>query len=281
MKVSSCPLRPATLFPMPYLDIREHRLHYSVREGEGPTILMLCSTGLDPRQWTGLLRQLPHRRAVGLTYLGYPPSEAWKKEGAPDIEIDLLAAEALLLGQEGPVDILGHSYGGYLGLHLAEKHPERVRKIAAHEPTAWGTLVETRRQELIDDFAKVNDVFFGEETETETFLRHFVDYWNTPGFWDAMPEHRKEGWRGLYPKVSAEARLLCKETTPLDFYRQIPHPTRITLSPETPPHHFAVVTQLVEAMPKAEVVIVPGGHMGVLTHPQEVLPHLASWLDTP
>jgi pimeloyl-ACP methyl ester carboxylesterase len=264
---------------MPDLHVQGHRLHYSEREGDGPALLMLCSTGLDPRQWTGLLRKLPNRRAVGLTYLGYPPSERWKGEGTPDIGIDLLAAEQLLLAEDGPVDILGHSYGGYLGLHLAQKHPTRVRRIAAHEPTAWGTLAESGRQDLIDDFAQVNDVFFGERTDPEGFLQHFVDYWNTPGSWDAMPEHRKAGWRVLYPKVWAEARLLCQETTPLDFYRQIPHPTRITLSPETAPHQFAVVTQLVEAMPHAELISVPGGHMGVLTHPHEVLPHLAAWLD--
>ena len=260
------------------LSIRGHRLHVSEREGSGPAIIMLCSTGLDPRQWTGFLRLIRGRRALGLTYLGYAPSESWKGDGTPDIEIDFLAAEALLLAEDAPVDLLGHSYGGYLALHLAEKHPERVRRIAAHEPTAWGTLKESGRPDLIEDFARITGVFFDEQGEPEDFLRHFVDYWNVPGFWDAMPAHRQDGWRALYPKVSAEARLLCRESTTLDFYRAISHPTLITLSPETTAHHFVVCTQLAEAIPNAKVVHVPGGHMGVLTHPSEVLPHLAAWL---
>lgn len=264
---------------MSKLSIRAHQLHTTERPGSGPTLLLLCSTGLDPRQWTGFLRLLPARRAIGFHYLGYPPSEAWKGEGAPDIRIDFLAAEALLLEQTEPVDIVGHSYGGYLGLHLAAKHPERIRRIAAHEPTAWGTLRESGRDDLIEDFARVVDVFFEDQGEPEAFLRHFVDYWNAPGFWDAMPAHRKDGWRRLYPKVSAEARMLCREETPLDFYRQISHPTLITLSPETPPHHFTVCTQLAEAMPNATLKSVPGGHMGVLTHPEQVLPLLAAWLE--
>ena len=239
---------------------------------------MLCSTGLDPRQWAGALRLLPERRAIGPHYLGYPPSEPWKGDGTPDIEIDYLAAEALLLKESEPVDILAHSYGGYIGLHLAAKHPERVRRIAAHEPTAWGTLRESGRQDLIEDFKRITDVFFEEEGAPEDFLRHFVDYWNAPGFWDAMPEHRQAGWRALYPKIRAEAQLLCLEETELSFYEGIEHPTLITLSPETPPHHFVVCTQLAKAMPKAKLIHVPGAHMGVLTHPREVLPPLVEWL---
>ena len=93
-----------------------------------------------------------------------------------------------------------------------------------------------------------------------------------------MPEHRKAGWRAIYPKVRAEARLLCQETTPLAFYRDIQHPVRLTLSAETPPHEWAVCDQLARAMPNAEACAVPGGHMAVLTHPNEVLPLLIDWV---
>ena len=260
-----------------------HGYHFSVADhrGTGVPILMLSSTGLDPRQWRALRRAMPTRTTHGLYYLGYPPSDAWGGAGDIDITLDFQAAEALLLEQTRPVDLLGHSYGGYLALQLAVKHPDRVRRIVVHEPTSWGCLWESDRRDLKADFEHIVSHFFSHDMSPEHFLQRFIDYWNAPGVWAGMPEHRKEGWRYLAPKVMAEVRMLCFDTTPSTVYSELPHPVTMTVGADTPPHEAEVCRILNEAIPKCSKIDVPGGHLGVVTHATSVLPHLLKALESP
>ncbi len=264
---------------MPRVQVDGHSFHYLEEDGSGPAVLLLCSTGLDSKQWQGLLPRLGDRRVLCPHYLCYPGTDEWKGEGEIDSWIDYRASEALLLAEEGPVDIIGHSYGGFIALRLAKQHPDRIGRMAFHEPIVWGCLQHTDRDELKDEFGEVVETFFTEDLEPEEFLRDFVDYWNVPGTWDAMPDYRKEMWMGLQPKILSEVRMLCYDKTPPSYYEGIGHPILITLSGETPPHQFEACTIASSALPDSRIVEVPGGHMGVVTSPEDVVPHLASWLD--
>ena len=263
---------------MARLSVGGHELHYFEREGDGPTILMLCSTGLDSRQWNDFVQLVPSRRIICPHYLCYPKSDGWNGDGSIDSGLDYLAAEEILLREDGPVDVLGHSYGGFIGLRLAKEHPERVRRIAIHEPTVWGCLQHTDRDELKNDFGEVVETFFTEGLGPEEFLKDFVDYWNVEGSWDSMPKPRKDLWMALQPKILSEVRLLCYDKTPPSFYGSITHPILITLSKETPPHQYEACSILASHLRDVRVVDVPGGHMGVITRSDEVMPHLAGWL---
>ena len=103
---------------MPSIDIDGNEFHYLEVEGDRPSILMLCSTGLDSRQWRDMFPLVVGRRVVCPHYLCYPKSGQWKGEGDIDSWTDYLAAERILLGEEGKVDILGHSYGAVSYTHL-------------------------------------------------------------------------------------------------------------------------------------------------------------------
>ena len=265
---------------MPNIDVNGHNFHYLEIEGEQPTVLMLCSTGLDSRQWRDMLPLIEGRRIVCPHYLCYPRSGNWKGEGDIDSWTDYLAAESLLLREDGQVDILGHSYGGFIGLMLAVNHPEKIRRMAFHEPTVWGCLQHTDREDLKNEFGEVVETFFTEGLEPEDFLRDFVDYWNVPGAWDSMLDIRRDMWRELQPKILSEVRMLCYDRTPPSFYAGIKNPILITLSDETPPHQFEACSLLSRVLPDARVEYVPGGHMGVITKSSEVMPHLAEWLNS-
>jgi pimeloyl-ACP methyl ester carboxylesterase len=264
---------------MPNIEVEGHDFHYMEIDGEGPTILMLCSTGLDSRQWNDALPLLEGRRLLCLHYLCYPKSADWSGDGEVDSMLDYLAAERLLLGEEGAVDILGHSYGGFIGLRLAKSHPEKVRRMSFHEPTVWGCLQSTSRDDLKNEFGEVVETFFTEGLSPEDFLQDFVDYWNVSGTWGLMTEHRKEMWRSLQPKILSEVRLLCYDKTPSQYYESIRHPILITLSNETPPHQFEACSILSRSLGDVRVENVPGGHMGVITESGFVMPLLAGWLN--
>ena len=150
--------------------------------------------------------------------------------------------------------------------------------MAFHEPIVWGCLQNTGREELKNEFGEVVETFFTEGLEPEEFLRDFVDYWNVEGTWDAMSETRKAMWMVLQPKILSEVRLLCYDKTPPPYYRGIDHPILITLSEETPPHQYEACSILASELSDVRIVDVPGGHMGVVTKSDEVMPPLAEWL---
>ena len=66
-------------------------------------------------------------------------------------------------------------------MRLAKEHPDRIRRIALHEPIVWGCLQYTNRDDLKNEFGEVVETFFKEGLEPEDFLRDFVDYWNEVG----------------------------------------------------------------------------------------------------
>ena len=246
---------------MPTIEIDGHRFYYYETGVEKPTILMLCSTGLDSRQWENVSKILPNRHLIGLHYLGYFPSEEWDKNNPPNINIDYMAAEYLLLQEEGEVDILGHSYGGFLALKLAIGHPNKIRKISLHEPIVWGCLDHTDKDELKNEFGSVVETFFTEGLGAEDFLEDFVDYWNKPTTWAQMSENRKKNWRTLQPKILAEVRLLCYDKTDPAHWRQVKHPVLMTYSKDTPSHHLEACRILSLMIPNIITKEVPGGHM--------------------
>ena len=264
---------------MPNIEIEGHSFYYTERDGNKPSIIILCSTGLDSRQWKDVFELLSDRRLIILHYLGYHPSEKWNNENPPDINIDYLAAELLLTNESGSVDLLGHSYGGFIALKLAVKYPKKIRKIALHEPIAWGCLDYTEKDDLKDDFGNVVETFFTEGLSIEDFLEDFVDYWNEPGTWENMSESRKDNWRVLQPKILAEVRLLCYDKTPPEYWKKVNSPVFITVSRETPPHQFEVCQILCSLIPNVSLKYVPGGHMGILTRSKIVLPLLTKWLE--
>ena len=93
-----------------------------------------------------------------------------------------------------------------------------------------------------------------------------------------MPDHRKDAWRELQPKILSEVRLLCYDRTPPEYYGGISHPILITMSADTPPHQFEACSIASAALPDSRIVEVLGGHMGVVTRSKDVAPHLTSWL---
>ena len=127
---------------------------------------------------------------------------------------------------------------------------------------------------------EVVETFFTEGLEVDDFLRDFVDYWNSPGTWDQMPDNRKGMWVDLQPKILSEVRLLCYDKTAPPFYSDISHPILITQSRETPPHQYEACSIAASSLPNSRLVNVSGGHMALITKPDEVGPHLARWINT-
>jgi pimeloyl-ACP methyl ester carboxylesterase len=231
-----------------------------------PLALLIHSGGFTSRQWRRLAQRLaPTRDVLAPDLIGYG-DEPWPP-GKPfhfRQDVDRLAG---MLDQAAPaqVDVVGHSYGGLLGLQVALARPDRVRSLALYEPVAFGVLGEAdadaRAQLALPEYhADAAGV-------DEAWLAGFVDWWNGPGAWAQLAEPTRAGFRAVAWKVYQEVSTLSADTTDRARYATIAAPTLLLGGGRTTATERRTLERLAEAMPRARLTVFPEmGHMGPITH---------------
>jgi pimeloyl-ACP methyl ester carboxylesterase len=126
------------------LDVPSAVLRYDIRDAEGGSdepMLLMIGLPMGASGFTTLAGLFPDRTVVTYDPRGVERSE--RTDGAnvsdPDLHADDLHRLISALG-DAPVDIFGSSGGAVVGLALVARHPERVRKLVAHEPPAAPVL---------------------------------------------------------------------------------------------------------------------------------------------
>jgi hypothetical protein len=72
---------------------------------------------------------------------------------------------------------------------------DRVSSIVAYEPVAWGAAYDDPGGDVRADLARFGDSFFSvEHGGTAEWYRRFIDYWNKPGAWDALPSAQRDAF---------------------------------------------------------------------------------------
>jgi pimeloyl-ACP methyl ester carboxylesterase len=111
-------------------------------QGSGPAVLVIPGAPADSYVFAGLAEALAGSYTVStveLRGLSRSPVDGELGELTPDVFADDVAA---LLDQiaDGPVDVVGASGGGVVGLDLAARYPRKVGTLVAHEPPCAAVL---------------------------------------------------------------------------------------------------------------------------------------------
>lgn len=211
-------------------------------------------------------RLAPVRRVVRVNPISVEYGKANKPLPAGysvERESGALAAALDALSLTGPIDLVAWSYGGAITLDYALDHPDRVRTLTLIEPPAFWVLGETGR---LDAQAKRESdelkALYAEMTQevSEDQLAKFVcmaglcppkkSPRELPQ-WPIWVEHRRSLRAGGAPWDHSDtaARL-----------RAFNRPTLLVKG--TGSSHFLhqIIDGLASALPRAEVVELPGGH---------------------
>jgi len=253
--------------------------------GEGPTVILLHSSGSSGRQWDTLVGALQSRfRLQAVDFHGHGYTPAWPGSRPLTLDDEAALVAPLLGSSAAGVHLVGHSYGGSVALKLAQLYPRRVRSVAVYEPVLFRLLFDYNpmhapAREVLTTAARIRiSLLVG---HTDRAARHFIDYWAGSGAWDAMPLSRRHNVIARMPALARHFRALFDDGMRRPELGRLRMPVLCLTGARTKASTRRIGELLRLAMPAAMHEMLAGmGHMGPLTHAGVVSARLAGWLDT-
>ena len=241
----------------------------------GENVICLHSSLSSSRQWQSLETRLQKSyrvTAVDLHGYGHGPLQS----AGP---VNSLASEVALLNdlfeqQQGPIHLVGHSYGAAVAIKLALAYPQSISSLTLYEPVIFAALfshspfqpatVEVSRLfEDIQASARAGNLMQATE--------RFIDYWSGPGSWAAMPIGRQFSLAKQIPILLANFEAVVSEPNALADLANIQVPVHYLQGEESPASVHAIGNLLKLKLPQAVLHEFTGiGHMGPITHSEIV-----------
>ena len=252
-------------------------------DGDGPPVVLVHSSVSSNRQWRALTEELTGRyRVLAVNMYGYGETTPWPGTAPQSLfaqaQIILSVCEPL----EGPVRLVGHSFGGTVALKAATLLGSRVSRMVLLEPNPLYLLRQEGRTQAYLEARALRDHVkcFGALGDWERVAERFADYWIGDGAWGAMPEKRRAAFIEYLPPNFHEWDAAMDEETTIAQFQALTCETLVVYDPATrlPIRELAAIFQ--EACPRWSFrTISEGGHMAPLTHPELVNPIVSAFLD--
>lgn len=234
------------------------------------TTLFIHSTGTGPGMWATVPDELAPDR-IAPANLGYAPNPPLPRGQVVTLDDDL--GHLLAAAGDGPLDVVAHSYGATLALAMLGRAD--VRSLFLVEPVLFGALVrEPLTPEIEADTSWFMDQrwFLDDDARGggEEWLTRFIDYWNRPGSFAAMPAPMRQAQLAMGWKMYQEVRACFYG---MDRFPAIPAdvPTTLAIGERTTASSRAMTARMAAINPHVAVAVLPGtGHMAPVTHPGKV-----------
>jgi pimeloyl-ACP methyl ester carboxylesterase len=252
-------------------------------EGRGEPVVLLHASLNSKRQWRKLQQLLGGRyRLLGLDLLGYGDTPLPEQIDGFTFSREVDLVERLLDRVDGPVHLVGHSYGGAVALKTALRHPDRARSIYAHEPVLFALL---RKEGRLAEWTEIKTVTLqaaqhAQQGRLEQAAQGFIDYWSGAGAWQKISEDRKRALTQTIPKVLLDFAAISCDADDLAAYKRLTAPALLTAG-DTGAQTGRCVTELLsDALPEGSLRIVEGaGHMAPVADADRINAIIAGHLE--
>lgn len=250
----------------------EPRVLINEVEGEGPPLVFLPG-GLSGYQgWQPITDALGGERTTVRIQLINNELGQKGEIGRPGLSLDVERDSVLMtldhLGLDGPLDMVGWSWGGRAALDIARTHLGRIRSLALVEPAAWWMPLDEIGDEAVADLERATSLFeslFGQEVSEDDLIEFIHVAGVMPP--DADPRQHP-GW-----PLWVQVRQSLSWASP-DFYRDEPvslndfatldRPVLLVRGDRTALWLSAIADVLAARLPDVRLVELPGGHASQL-----------------
>ncbi|HET9024311.1 MAG TPA: alpha/beta hydrolase [Burkholderiaceae bacterium] len=250
---------------------------FEFNTGEQPrraTVVLLHSSASSSRQWGALAERLAPRFDVRtLDFHGHGARDPWAGN-RPLTLVDDAALVAPILGEAGPVHLVGHSYGGAVALKVAAMWPGRIASVAVYEPVLfrWLFAAEPDAVAAREPWAVAAAMRSAlNRGEAQCAAERFLDYWGGTGTWVSMSQDRQASQAARMRSVLAHFDALARDVPSGARLRGLRMPMLFLSGAATVASTARIAALLRSALPAARHLTLPGaGHLGPITHPDVV-----------
>lgn len=243
--------------------------------GSGPGVVCIHCNASSSSQWRPLMERLaPRHRVLAPDIHGAGRGPPWPADRRLTLrdEVDLL--EPVFHCVDGPITLVGHSYGGAVALLAALRWPERVHTLVLYEPALFALVDALSPPPNAADGIRETVVRAAAALaagDRSAAAEVFIDHWMGDGAWFAKPEGQRGAIELAVVNVQGWGHALFDEITPLASFRALGMPVLLMQGSETTAAARAVATLLARTLPRVENMTFKGlGHMGPITHPDRV-----------
>ena len=152
-------------------EVKGKKVHF-LDEGKGFPVILLHGFLESVFIWKSLAAQLSrHYRVIQIDLPGHGGSDCLSSNITIDHMADIVIELSRMLAIE-KAHILGHSMGGYVGLAILEKDPERVKQlILLHSKAGADSIEGKQKRELGMEMLRQHPTMFVKESLTNLFWK--------------------------------------------------------------------------------------------------------------
>jgi pimeloyl-ACP methyl ester carboxylesterase len=256
---------------MALISVNGVELAYEI-EGSGSPVVLVHGSWSDRRGWDRVVGGFAPNFTV-VRYDRRGNSESERVPGTTRDDVRDLAAliEAL---DVAPAHVVGSSFGGVIGFHLAASSPELLRSLVSHEPPATSLVPPDHPARPAIDEATEGEKAVSAQIESgehEGAARRFVDEIAFgPGAWESLPDPLRATMVRNAVTFAEEQRDPEARWVDLEALRAFDRPVLLTQGTVGPEWYGAVIELIAEVLPQASRHVFSGaGHMPQGTHPDE------------
>ncbi|MBI5322470.1 alpha/beta hydrolase [Bradyrhizobium sp.] len=257
---------------------------FTQQDNKPSVIALHCSLG-SGRQWTRLGEAL----GDGFEMIAPDLAGYGKHVGRPILPTTL-ADEVAALGEEidraeGPIHLVGHSYGGAVAFKMAtsERWAGRIRSLTLIEPVLPTLLRDNAADRRLHDvFADMGtrvhvDLWNGMYMEA---LDRFLEFWRGSGPQETLPGEARLRMIEVIEKVAFDFTAILGEVNIASAAAGLRVPTLLVSGGLSPYMTQRIVAKLAALIPGAETKHLPGaGHMLPLTHAKAINPDIVRHIE--